>query len=408
MKKLMTILLMLLAINIVAQENIVGYEWWLAGDDQNVTYIPITPVAELDDEMPFDLSQLNPGRYQVFFRFRSTSGKWSPVFQSRFTKTPEDSDLTLISAFQYWSDADSTDIITVELDEPVNELNDTINLDLSNFPTGKQTIYLRYKDSNGQWSSVKSQGIVKTPEGDANVHIAAYEYWFNNDQENSIWKFFDHKPSEIDSILPLDLVSLDDGGHVVSLRFFNNLGQASFIHRSFVKKLPVGFEQNQLIAYRYWFNEDTETLIRSNFPESMETQETSISLSLNQFNPGDTVLVSFQFLDILGQWSAIHTDTVKIYDGTHVNHLSSSSTDILLYPNPARNMVYVELQGPNVNSSTILNIFDVNGKSMLRREIVIPDGNMIQLNLEGLVKGVYFVVIDTSGNRNSKRLIVLE
>jgi hypothetical protein len=405
MKKLTVIFVMLCVLQLSAQETITGMEWWLAGDEQNRNYLAINPQIDFDGVVPLDLSSLADGRYHVLFRFKSLSAKWSPVFQHRFTKTPEG--VSLITAYQFWTDTDFEKIVTVDLEQPVNTLDGSVDLDMSDFPVGQQRIFLRFKDSNGQWGSVHSQLITKTPAGDESVYIAAYEYWFNNEISSSLWGFFDSKPTVVDSVLPLDLTSLDIGSHMVSVRFYNNLGQVSSVHRNYIRKLPMGFSQNQMIAYRYWFNDDVLSINRVDFAEPLVDQNVAITLSMDQFAPGEKVLVSLQFLDNLGQWSAIHADSVNIYDPTFVNNSPDGTNQMLIYPNPSRGKAFFEWTGSSLASNTLLSVIDLEGKERFQ-QLVNPDDFVTSINLHSLSRGVYFVVMVVDGIRYSRRLVIID
>jgi hypothetical protein len=76
--------------------------------------------------------------------------------------------------------------------------------------------------------------------------------------------------------------------------------------------------------------------------------------------------------------------------------------EVLLYPNPSTDLVYLELnqfqQKPNVN------FYDATGKSMQLPMEIVQQANatyLVQINTAVLPTGVYFVKIDNSLNGSS-------
>jgi hypothetical protein len=64
-----------------------------------------------------------------------------------------------------------------------------------------------------------------------------------------------------------------------------------------------------------------------------------------------------------------------------------------VFPNPVRDIASIELQGP-AKGRTSINVYDVNGKRVFKTEFVKDDIYVNhQLNMSGLVKGVYFIEI---------------
>ncbi len=70
------------------------------------------------------------------------------------------------------------------------------------------------------------------------------------------------------------------------------------------------------------------------------------------------------------------------------------STSANIYPNPTRSVVNIQLKDIKQKGRTMLDLYDVNGKRVLHKEI-IKDGTYFnqQIDLSGLNKGVYFLEI---------------
>lgn len=80
----------------------------------------------------------------------------------------------------------------------------------------------------------------------------------------------------------------------------------------------------------------------------------------------------------------------------------SAEQTLLAYPNPAQDVLYVELkQGSVVNAM----LFDQYGRLVLQK---YPQSGKFDMNLNALKSGMYYLLIQTAeGNRISKKIIVL-
>jgi hypothetical protein len=66
---------------------------------------------------------------------------------------------------------------------------------------------------------------------------------------------------------------------------------------------------------------------------------------------------------------------------------------IKVFPNPVRDIASIELQGP-AKGRTSINVYDANGKKVFKREFIKDDMYVNQqVDMSGLVKGVYFIEI---------------
>lgn len=407
MKKFIFIPVLFWAIHAQSQGIIAGIEWWINGNYEQAVFQPVVPTEVFDGIIPVDFNSFPSGEHALFFRYKSNSGKWSPVITHTFIKTPAGSDSSLITAVQFWTDDPPIEVVTQAIDPPVNSYNDVLSLNTSFLSTGKSSLYYRFKDSNGKWSQPLVRQIAKTPSGDDKVYIAAMEYWFDNDSENSSWHFFDGESAEVNSTIPVSLASLDGGTHLVEIRFYNNLGQMSEVNRSFIKKLPEGLEQNEISAYRYWFNNDPLTIVQNQFSQSTGEQGSTITLSLNAFNPNDTVLVSLQFLDKLGRWSVIHSDSVIVYDNTSIENRKSDPFRFIAYPNPVKQGAEVFLEWEQTTMPGRIVVADSKGRAVFQQLIESPETGNFQLNTQFLGRGVYYINFVCVDGSVTKRLVVL-
>jgi len=117
----------------------------------------------------------------------------------------------------------------------------------------------------------------------------------------------------------------------------------------------------------------------------------------------DFVLDGFHFRpghegDLKGEWFFDHLHFVKNEDANNINDLSDNNS-IHLYPNPARDVMFVE----SVGKSGDVVFFDQNGRRMISEEI---HGGRNEIDLGHLKAGVYVVRLRTGGEIYSEKVIV--
>jgi hypothetical protein len=78
-------------------------------------------------------------------------------------------------------------------------------------------------------------------------------------------------------------------------------------------------------------------------------------------------------------------------------------TGILVYPNPASEMVQIKL--PEISANTAVHIYDQLGRKVLMQHFSEPESTL-DLNISMLPQGVYFVKIELGKRHATKRLLV--
>jgi len=115
-----------------------------------------------------------------------------------------------------------------------------------------------------------------------------------------------------------------------------------------------------------------------------------------------------------------YTATIKIATDDPENELfeipctlivSKESIEILtagvaVYPNPATNRVYVDMD-ENIGENIILEIFDLNGKKLLKKTIS-ESSKTLTVDVSVYDNGVYFIVIQTDEMRFVKKIMKVE
>lgn len=88
------------------------------------------------------------------------------------------------------------------------------------------------------------------------------------------------------------------------------------------------------------------------------------------------------------------------------NQTSNAAFDLLLYPNPANNELYLKVF-TKVNESGILQLYDLSGRQLANQSIELNAGeNVFHENTSGLKAGIYFVSLKTETGILVKKLLI--
>ena len=81
---------------------------------------------------------------------------------------------------------------------------------------------------------------------------------------------------------------------------------------------------------------------------------------------------------------------------------SDNSTSFLVYPNPAKNSLFVQLN-TNINSNTVIQVTDMAGK-LLKQVIHQISNQMVNIDVSNLSTGSYILVV--KGDKEAKRVFI--
>ena len=114
--------------------------------------------------------------------------------------------------------------------------------------------------------------------------------------------------------------------------------------------------------------------------------------------------VDYQCLDtVVNQTHPLYSFN-SINLGTGIADEFNSASDILIYPNPASESVYIKC--PETGQILGLEMFDLSGKLVLRSSVIKSNGSSQMVDIRGLDQGLYFVIVETDLGIVSKKLLV--
>jgi len=114
-------------------------------------------------EASFNVSGLGVGRHYAYFRVRASNGRWGPARGVPF----QVENIVYIDQAEYFFDSDpgegSGTAITVakdgNFDSDLEEIDMDIDMSDTGLAVGQHTMYLRFKNSKGEWSQTSSKQI---------------------------------------------------------------------------------------------------------------------------------------------------------------------------------------------------------------------------------------------------------
>jgi len=141
---------------------------------------------------------------------------------------------------------------------------------------------------------------------------------------------------------------------------------------------------------------------------------------IHLFGYGQNYYIDFSFSGIVNNLDSIvvkhfgldttlilnTTDTLHLYGSSGFKNNSNCMTNSLnIYPNPNRDMCYVEYEAKE-NKNILITISDINGKTMLNHSKLAEKGKNTFI-IEGLGRGVFFIQISTATTFQIKKVVSL-
>ena len=163
-----------------------------------------------------------------------------------------------IVRYEYWFDKEYANKHTSSVQPNTSDISFSV---LANsLKEGVHSIYFRFQDNNGKWSSVTSSAFLKVPlADDTGKEICKYEYWFDQNYNAKVSSQI--TPSEIvllDRII--DISALTSGLHKLNFRFANKAGEWSVVSSDYFTKQITTNNQAVLSFIKVYPNPFTDKL----------------------------------------------------------------------------------------------------------------------------------------------------
>jgi hypothetical protein len=117
--------------------------------------------------------------------------------------------------------------------------------------------------------------------------------------------------------------------------------------------------------------------------------------------PGNSLSASFNNVYVTGQSSAIAQQPQGVAYGASI----AQELTVNVYPNPANNMIQVELSVPD-GQQVEYQLRNTLGQPVLQKQTAALRATRGQLDVSGLMPGVYYLVVRTDGQQVTKHLVI--
>jgi hypothetical protein len=78
-------------------------------------------------------------------------------------------------------------------------------------------------------------------------------------------------------------------------------------------------------------------------------------------------------------------------------------SNLKIYPNPTTGFVNIDLGNQNLESNSIVKLFDIQGRMILTKEMKTAIDNV---NISNLSDGVYLITIENGSSRTTKKIVL--
>ncbi|MEI6817895.1 MAG: PKD domain-containing protein, partial [Bacteroidota bacterium] len=213
-----------------------------------------------------------------------------------------------LTSYEYWFDNNYVAVVSVPLISTLTTLSLNEQISTAGLTRGFHFFHIRFKDSNGNFSSVQTQIFNNTTLNNGITTLINYEYWFDNDYAGKTVVGISNN-SNYDLQGLMNAGTLTNGIHAFHLRFQDDGGNwSNVLSQSFMKFGNENVILNEVIAYRYWFNSSNTIYNVSLITLQNPYELTSQIQTRNYTHPGSNDL-HIQFQDTLGNWSSVLTAT---------------------------------------------------------------------------------------------------
>jgi hypothetical protein len=303
-------------VNAQATEKIHTIEYFFDTDPGfgNASQIKVTPSNTQVNALTFNapIGTLSNGLHQLFVRCLDSSYRWSSTTSRLFYKEAVVTKTTpKIAAAEYFFNTDpgfgNGSVATVATN---NDVTFTINGDINSLPKGLNTIYIRTRDSEGNWSHTKAELFYREPVISNPIpNVTGAEYFFDIDPGFGNGTTATVTPGkDINFSISGDIAALNKGFHTFYVRVKDGNNNWSLTHTQLFYKEPVVSTSTPTITKAEYFF-DTDPGFGSGTPVTV-TPGKDINFAING--------------DIAALGKGLHTLYVRVKDANNSWSLTNS------------------------------------------------------------------------------------
>ncbi len=297
-----------------ATNEITEYQYWFDDDFDGAINQTVTASQNYQMLTDIDATSLASGVHIFYIRYKDNRGQWSSPTAQFFYKFSEQVSVQNNgnTRYQYWFD-DAYDEAVSQTIPSTSNFQLLSDIDATALSSGVHIFYLRFQDERGQWSSPVAQFFYKMAEdqgGLASNDIVAYQYWFDDTYDQAITEPVTGTQNLM-LATDIDATNLNPGVHIFYMRFLDSRGQWSSTVSQFIYKVQETLTMNnEITAYRYWFDDDFSSAVINPVIPSQAFFSLQEQIDMTQMWKGEYTL-HYQFKDTLGMWSSPTVDTIE-------------------------------------------------------------------------------------------------
>jgi gliding motility-associated-like protein len=297
--------------------NIAAAEYFLDSDpgNGNGTSIPVSSGANVNFVVSIPTASLASGFHFLAIRTKDTSERWG-VFEARgFYITNSTSNVSNISAAEYFFDTDPGSGNATPLSIPSGATSTfTVSLPANGLQPGFHFLAIRVKDANGKWGVFESRGFYVTGSTTDVASITQAEYFFDADPGNGNGASLSVPSGAISTFTAtIPVTGLTPGFHFLTIRAKRAEGKwGIFESRGFYISASSA-TTGDIVAAEYFIDtdpgEDNGKQLAVN--PSGSTINQVFPVATNGISSG-THILGFRVKDANGIWSSPETQTFTV------------------------------------------------------------------------------------------------
>ncbi|MBI9068670.1 MAG: T9SS type A sorting domain-containing protein [Salinivirgaceae bacterium] len=213
-----------------------------------------------------------------------------------------------LTTLEYWIDNNINDKIAVDISNSnLSSYTFSQTVSIDNLSAGLHMLNFRAKGANAFWSVIQSSFFSSIGVASSNS-IVGYEYWFNNNVENSVYV----ASTEQSITNSIDVSALQPGLNLFNFRTLNSQGVWSIVQSHFFSNTPTTGQEPALVkAYKHWINDSIETLIYVELDNPINPYELLTQIETPILSVG-THMFSIQFQDTYNHWSTVQSANFQV------------------------------------------------------------------------------------------------
>lgn len=345
-----------------------------------------TNSGELTQTFNLPTTGLGQGFNSLYIRTQNTENNWSLYDRKNFYFI-EILDSSITEAEYFFNlDPGIGNGSVLSVNSNTGELIQTFSIPATMLPEGFNSLYIRTKTSDNNWSLYDRENFYILSLNDYTVKAA--EYFFNQDPGvgNGTGLTINDNEGNLTQLFTIPVDELSDGFHSFYVRTQDNANHWSLYDRKLIYIKDYNLTPDEVIAAEYFIDEDLGVGNGTpfNFVNPSESMQ-MLSINTNNLEEGEHMFY-IRVQDSNGDWS-IYDYALFTIDAS-LSTKNSILSSVSLYPNPVKNELNIKI--PNH-----INIKETKIYNNIGQKVYQNLNNNSKLNLKHLESGMYILILYT-------------